>query len=64
MNCRDCIYCIQEKRYQTVIVCKNKKLIEKCGLDKEYALIDKPSYCIFYKTWKQYLKEEKIKEYE
>ena len=61
MNCRDCIYCIQEKRYQSSIICQNKQLIEKRGLGKEYALIDEPSYCIFYKTWKQYLKEEKIK---
>lgn len=60
MDCINCIYCVQKKKYQTVIVCKNKKLIEKRGLGKEYALVDEPSYCIFYKTWKQYLKEEKL----
>lgn len=58
MNCRNCIYCVQEKRYQASIVCQNKQLIEKRGLDKEYALVDEPNYCIFYTTLKQYAKEQ------
>ena len=58
MDCKNCVYCVQEKRYQTEIVCQNKQLIEKCELGKEYALIDEPSYCIFYTTPKEYAKEQ------
>ena len=51
MNCKNCIYCVQSKKEQLTIVCKNKKLLTNLGCNtpgKSYYKIDEPEYCAFY----------------
>ena len=56
MDCKKCIYCVQEKDKKTII-CDNKKLFK---LTCDYT-INKPIYCRYFKTLRQYLKEIKNK---
>ena len=56
MDCKKCIYCVQEKE-KNKIVCENKKIF-KLVCDFTFT---KPNYCKYHKTIKQYLKELKDK---
>lgn len=47
INCKKCIYCITINRYDSSMKCKKFK-----------GEIEEPEYCIYYKTLKEFAKEQ------
>jgi hypothetical protein len=62
MNCKKCIYCVQVKKCQNKIICKNKILLRKLGRFDDYECIEEPCYCTHYTTKKQYIR--RLNDYE
>lgn len=58
MNCKKCVYCVQDMRHTIKIICRNKTFLQKLGLFNDCEKIDEPCYCTFYTTKKQYIKQE------
>ena len=57
MDYRKCIYCIQSKRELLEVICSNEKLLRRLGKTDPYECIKEPCYCVFYKTYKDKIKE-------
>lgn len=58
MNCKNCIYCVQVKRNEYYVICRNKELLRKLDLHDDYERLCEPKYCVFYTTKKEYIKQE------
>lgn len=61
MKCKNCAFCVQEKKYSTTVICSNGGLLEGLNLHDRYEEIKKPSYCAYYadnKTISNFLLKE------